>query len=94
MLLLLSRLNSVIAFTGNIAYIPREYSGREFPSLNDLRDGTRQPRGIYVLRTTSQLSCEMLDEQGNVFSAYSNGEIKISESEGNIGSTPGESGTF
>ena len=52
------------------------------PSLSDLNDGCCQDyRGVYLLRTTSQHCCEHLDEHGNVFSAYSNGEIKIGDSQ-------------
>jgi hypothetical protein len=39
----------------------------------------RSCQGVYLLRTTSQHCCEHLDERGNVFSAFSNGEIKIGE---------------
>ena len=76
-----------LLFSGNIAYIPRELSSHGCPSLSELDDGCSH-RGVYLLRTTSQHCCEFLDQRGNAFSAYSNGEIKIDESKENDTSMP------
>ena len=67
-----------VIFSGNIAYIPQDLSSVSW-SFND--SYCTNMRGVYLLRTTSQHCCELLDQQGKVFSAFSNGEIKISESE-------------
>ena len=42
-------------------------------------DSSKEFSGVYILRTTSQHCCEMKDEKGNVFSAFTNGEIKVTQ---------------
>ncbi|XP_028409597.1 sperm-associated antigen 17-like isoform X2 [Dendronephthya gigantea] len=71
---------------GNIAYLPQDLSSNAgCLKFSDLDDNSLKDRpGVYLLRTTSQTCCELSDQQGNVFLAYTNGETKVTESENGI----------
>ena len=44
-------------------------------------DGAQSPAGVYVMRTTSQLCCEMTDSKGTHFVVMSNGKTSVTKKE-------------
>lgn len=67
------------------------YHGRNIQSnkQSDLpepaRDDSKAPEGVYVMRTTSQLCCELTDAKGTHFTVMSNGQMTINRAETGTG---------
>lgn len=63
------------------------YHGRDTQSNNQADssdpavDDSKAPEGVYVMRTTSQLCCEMTDAKGTHFAVMSNGQMTVDKAE-------------
>lgn len=51
--------------------------GKKFPLPVPLNDGSNILAGVYVMRSASQMCCEMTDERGYHFSVISNGLFRV-----------------
>jgi hypothetical protein len=61
-----------------VSFAPREITDKVDLSLPaPTVDASEIPAGVYVMRSTQQVCCEMKDERGSHFSVVSNGEMSI-----------------
>ena len=65
-----------------MAYYSRgTVSNTQANSPKPAMDNSKAPEGVYVMRTTSQLCCEMTDAKGTHFTVMSNGQMTVDKLE-------------
>ena len=67
-----------------MSFVPREIAKTvDLSSPAPTVEAPEMPAGVYVMRSTHQVCCEMEDERGTRFKVESNGETSVKRTENN-----------
>ena len=66
-----------------VSYHGRDVQNKKQSDLTEpaMHDNSNTPEGVYVMRSTSQFCCEMIDSKRSHFTVMSNGQMTIDKAE-------------